>query len=339
LGRGVWCGVELSFDVIVVQAPLRISFFGGGTDLPAFYTREPGCVLSTAIDKRVFVIAKERFDDLIYVNYSRKEIVERVDDLEHGLVREAMRLTGVSRGVEITTLADVPSEGSGLGSSSSITVALLLALYVYQGESPTAARLMEEACRIEIDILGKPIGKQDQVIAAYGGLRQITFQPDHTVTVERVNISDPILARFGRRLMLFYTGRTRSADTILKDQVDRIPESLDALRAMRAQVAKGRDALQQGDLDRFGQLLHEAWQLKRELAGGISNGQIDSMYETARRAGALGGKITGAGGGGFLLLCVPPAAHDAVREALPGYREVPVGLERDGAKVILNARQ
>jgi len=325
--------------MIVVQAPLRISFFGGGTDLPAFTNREGGCVLSTAIDKRVYVVIKERFDDLIYVNYSRKEIVEHPSDLKHDLVREAMRLAGVERGVEITTLADIPSEGgSGLGSSSSITVALLLALYTYRGRLPTAQDLAAEACRIEIDILGKPIGKQDQYIAAYGGLRQFTFLADGQVGVEEVALSDPLRARLGSRLMLFYTGRTRSSDPILKEQSARVPAAVDALRVMKAQAEQGRDLLQRGDLDAFGRLLHEAWMLKRDLARGITDDEIDGMYAAARRAGALGGKISGAGGGGFLLLYAPAAVHDAVRETLHGYREVPVGLERDGAKVIFNAR-
>ena len=325
--------------MIVVQAPLRVSFFGGGTDLPAFYTREPGCVLSTAIDKRVYVIVTGRFDDLIYVNYSRKEIVTAVGDVEHGLVREAMKITGVTSGVEITTLADVPSEGSGLGSSSSITVALLLGLSAYQFDPMSATRLAEEACRIEIDRLGKPIGKQDQYIAAFGGIRQIAFHPDQRVTVERVDLTESVRVRLSQRLMLFYTGRTRSADPILQEQAQRVGDSIDALREMKAQAIRGRDVLHSGDLDRFGALLHEAWTLKRELGNGITDRGIDAMYDAARAAGALGGKITGAGGGGFLLLYVPPAAQDAVRDALRGYREVPIGLERDGAKVILNVHR
>jgi len=325
--------------VIVVQAPLRVSFFGGGTDLPAFYTREPGCVLSTAIDKRVYVIVTGRFDDLIYVNYSRKEIVTAVGDVEHGLVREAMKITGVTSGVEITTLADVPSEGSGLGSSSSITVALLLGLSAYQFDPMSATRLAEEACRIEIDRLGKPIGKQDQYIAAFGGIRQIAFHPDQRVTVERVDLTESVRVRLSQRLMLFYTGRTRSADPILQEQAQRVGDSIDALREMKAQAIRGLDVLHSGDLDRFGALLHEAWTLKRELGNGITDRGIDAMYDAARAAGALGGKITGAGGGGFLLLYVPPAAQDAVRDALRGYREVPIGLERDGAKVILNVHR
>jgi len=325
--------------VIVVQAPLRVSFFGGGTDLPAFYTREPGCVLSTAIDKRVYVIITERFDDLIYVNYSRKEIVTAVDDVEHGLVREAMKITGVTSGVEITTLADVPSEGSGLGSSSSITVALLLGLSANQFDPMSPTRLAEEACRIEIDRLGKPIGKQDQYIAAFGGIRQIAFHPDERVTVERVDLTESVRVRLSQRLMLFYTGRTRSADPILQEQAQRVGDSIDALREMKAQATRGLAVLHSGDLDRFGALLHEAWTLKRELGNGITDRGIDAMYGAARAAGALGGKITGAGGGGFLLLYVPPAAQDAVRDALRGYREVPIGLERDGAKVILNVHR
>ncbi len=325
--------------MIVVQAPLRISFFGGGTDLPAFYTQEPGCVLSCAIDKRVYVIVKERFDDLIYVNYSRKEIVGRVDDLQHGLVREAMRLTGVESGVEITTLADIPSEGAGLGSSSSITVALLLALYAYRGENPHAGRLAEEACQIEIQTLGKPIGKQDQYITAYGGMRQLTFLPDERVTVDGVRLPEETRTRLEERLMLFYTGKTRSADVILAQQGRHVTDRLSHLRAMKAQVKRGKEALLQGDLDSFGTLLHEAWELKRELADGITNGEIDAMYASARRAGVLGGKITGAGGGGFLLLYAPPRFHDVVRDALRGLRELPIALERDGAKVIFNVHR
>jgi D-glycero-alpha-D-manno-heptose-7-phosphate kinase len=325
--------------VIVVQAPLRVSFFGGGTDLPGFYTRETGRVLSTAIDKRVYVVVKERFDDLIYVNYSRKEIVSSVEQLQHGLVREAMKTTDVTSGVEITTLADVPSEGSGLGSSSSITVALLMGLSAYRFEPMPPQRLAEEACRIEISQLGKPIGKQDQYIAAFGGLRQIDFHPDGRVTVERIDLPETVRVRFSQRLMLFYTGRTRSADPILRDQAQRVDASIEVLREMKAQATRGREVLRSGDLDQFGALLHEAWVLKRDLGDGITDPAIDAMYAAARAAGALGGKITGAGGGGFLILCVPPVAQDDVRRALRGYREVPIGLERDGAKVILNVHR
>lgn len=322
--------------MIVVQVPLRISFFGGGTDLPSFYRQEQGSVLSSAIDKRVYVVVKERFDELIYVNYSRKEIVERVDDLQHDLVREAMRLTGVENGIEITTLADVPSEGSGLGSSSSITVALLLALHAYHSATPTAGQLAQEACQVEIDILRKPIGKQDQFIAAYGGLREITFFPDERVEVNGVHLSEGVRHRLGERLMLFYTGRTRTADSILREQSERTVSKMTFLREMRDQVQRGKEALMTGDFDAFGLLLHEAWMLKRQLASTITNSEIDATYRTAKAAGALGGKITGAGGGGFLLLYVPPQAHDDVRAALRGLREVPISLQRDGAKVIFN---
>ena len=316
-----------------------MSFFGGGTDLRCFYQHEPGCVLSSAIDKFVYAIVKERFDDLIYVNYSKKEIVNSVDELEHGLVREAMRLSGVCRGVEITTLADVPAEGTGLGSSSSFTLALLLALYTYVGVLRTAEQLAEEACRIEIDILGKPIGKQDQYISAFGNLHHFTFCSDDTVGVERVELSNDIRAKLSARLMLFYTNKTRSADLILREQSSNTLERLDLLRQMKGLVEEGKASLQKGDLDRIGSLLHEGWMLKREMASGISNAQLDEMYEAARRAGALGGKIVGAGGGGFMLLYCPLEHQDAVTAALRGFREFRFLLERDGAKVVFNAQR
>jgi D-glycero-alpha-D-manno-heptose-7-phosphate kinase len=325
--------------MIVVQVPLRISFFGGGTDLRSFYQHEPGGVLSSAIDKCVYSIVKERFDDLIYVNYSRKEIVSTVDELQHELVREAMRLAGIPKGVEITTLSDVPAEGTGLGSSSSITVALLLALYSYKGVLCSARQLAEEACRIEIDILDKPIGKQDQYIAAFGNMHSFTFCPDESVLVERLELEDDTKARLNSRLMLFYTNRTRSADTILREQNANTPAMLDILRAMKSLVKTGKEALQAGDLDKFGHLLHEGWMLKRDVASGITDREIDAMYERARAAGALGGKIVGAGGGGFLLLYCPLGSQEAVTNALQGYRELRFSLERDGAKVIFNSRR
>ena len=203
--------------MIITQTPLRISFAGGGTDFPDYYRQDTGRVLSTAIDKYLFVIVKERFDNRIYVNYSQKEIVDRIDDLQHELVREAMRKTGVLDGVEITTLADIPSEGSGLGSSSSITVGLLNALYAYQGEQVPAERLAREACEIEIDILGKPIGVQDQYIAAYGGLRLFTFGSEGRVQADRVNMTDIMRRRLSNNLMLFFTNRTRRSSEILEE--------------------------------------------------------------------------------------------------------------------------
>lgn len=323
--------------MIVVQTPLRISFVGGGTDFEGFYLEHGGAVLSTAIDKYVFVIVKERFDDLICVNYTQRERVERVDELRHGLVREAIKITGVSKGVEITTLADVPAEGTGLGSSSSVTVGLLQALYAYRGELKTAEELAEQACCIEIERLRKPIGKQDQYIAAYGGFRFITFSRDGVI-VEPVPLSFEQRRRLNENLLCFYTGITRKADEILEEQKGNIGSNLVALREMKELAIEAKEAVSRGAFDELGEILHAGWQLKRRLASKITNSEIDGMYEAARKAGAIGGKITGAGGGGFLLLYCPRERQDAVRRAL-NLRELPFRFEQDGSKVIFNYRR
>ncbi|MBM4436782.1 MAG: GHMP kinase [Actinobacteria bacterium] len=325
--------------MIISQTPLRVSFFGGGTDFPAYFRAHGGAVLSAAIDKYVFVIVKERFDDDIYLNYSRKEIVASVDAIQHELVREAMRATGVTRGVEITTLADVPSTGTGLGSSSSVLVGLLHALHAYRGRLVTSAQLAEDACRIEIEALGRPIGRQDQYIAAYGDLRLIDFGPGDAVRVTRVEASGETRARLAERLMLFFTDRTRDASTILADQQHNIPNRLADLHRLKAQAHAGAERLLAGDLDGFGASLDVAWQTKKALASGVTDQGIDTLYARARAAGALGGKITGAGGGGFLMLYAPPFAQDAVRAAMRPLRELPVRFEVDGSKVIFNIRR
>lgn len=326
--------------MIISQTPLRISFVGGGTDLKEFWTVEDGKVLSTAIDKYVYVIIKERFDDLIYINYSKKEIVEKFSDIKHELVRESMKKTGICSGVEVTTLADIPSKGSGLGSSSSITVGLLNVFYAYVGKQVTAEQLAQEACEIEIDILGKPIGKQDQYIAAYGGLREITFHPDGTVDVESVNNYSGNRRVFGSNILLFFTNITRKSSTILTEQKKETHNKLDILRQMRDQVPQVREVLEIGvPFDGVGHILHDTWMLKQQLAGKITNDLIDDMYEHARNAGALGGKISGAGGGGFLMLYVPREKQNSVREALKYYREFPFMLEPDGSKIIFNVRR
>ncbi|MDZ7331717.1 MAG: GHMP kinase [candidate division KSB1 bacterium] len=322
--------------MIISQTPLRISLAGGGTDLASFYRQEEGWVISSAIDKYVFVIVKERFDDKIYINYSRKEIVDSVDQIEHDLVREAMRKTRVDHGVEITTLADIPSTGSGLGSSSSVTVGLLNALYAYQGELVTAERLAREACEIEIDILGKPIGKQDQYIAAYGGIRFFRFMPNEEVIVEKVDLENSMRRRFGANLLLFFTGKTRSADAILSEQRANTNSKMELLRGIKQQAAQIRAAIETRQFDEVGKILAQSWQLKKGLASQISNGDIDKMYAEAINAGALGGKISGAGGGGFLLLYCPREKQNQVREALKDYREFPFFLEKYGSKIIFN---
>ncbi len=320
--------------MIIVQTPLRISFLGGGTDFEEFYSREEGAVLSSAINLSVYIVVKERFDDFIYVNYSKKEIVDSFDKLEHELAREALRLTGVKGGIEITTLADVTSEGSGLGSSSSITVGLLHALYAYRGELPTAEQLADEACKIEIGILNRPIGRQDQYIAAYGNMRFITF--NGRISVERVDVPREIKQRLNRNLMLFYTGKTRKSATVLESQKNNIESRRKELGEMRRLAYEARDTLLHGSLDGFGELLHCGWEYKKKLTDRVSNSDIDGMYSVARQAGAIGGKICGAGGGGFLLLYCRPEKQEDVRRAMGNLREYSFNLQEDGSKVIFN---
>ena len=324
--------------MIIVQTPLRISFLGGGTDFEDFYTvNGGGAVLSTAIDKCTFIIVKERFDDMIYLNYSKKEIADSIDALEHGLIREAMRMTGVDKGVEITTLADVPSEGTGLGSSSSITVGLLQALYTYQGKTVTAEDLARQACHIEIDILAKPMGKQDQYISAYGNMRFITFQSSR-IEVEKLEVPKEGKRRLNENLLLFYTGMTRPASQILVEQKANIKERLQVLQEMTKLSFQAKDILLSDAFNEFGELLHRGWNLKKQLASKVTSSEIDDMYRTARKAGAIGGKICGAGSGGFLLLYCPAAKRDDIRASLRRLRELPFHFQDDGSKVIFNYR-
>src|SRR5262245_30061283 len=332
--------------MIITQTPLRLSFLGGGTDFPDYYAAPAnahgGAVVGAAIDKYLYVIVKERFDDKIYVNYSRKEIVDRVDDLEHELVRETMRLTGVTRGVEITTLADVPSEGSGLGSSSAVTVGLLQALWTYQGESRTADQLAAEACRVELEVLARPMGVQDAYFSALGGVRKFVFGPDDPTRIHwrRVELPQERISQLSNNLLLFYTHRTRKSASILGAQLQNIPDRMSVLDQLRELVHEGTRCLEQGEFDRFGRLLHDGWVLKTQMAEGITDKGIDEIYEAAREAGALGGKVAGAGGGGFLLLYCPLGVQDAVRERLNGaVRELPFRFERDGTKIIFNVRR
>ena len=324
--------------MIITQTPLRISFAGGLTDFADFYNREDGLVVSAAIDKYIFVIINERFDDRIYINYSKREAVDHPDEIEHDLIREVLRLTGVTRGVEITTLTDIPSEGSGLGSSSSITVGLLNALYTYCGNPQPTEKLARDACEIEIERCGQPIGKQDQYIAAYGGLCGFTFRPGG-VEVERLGLADGHADRLSENLMLFYTNKTRKSETILREQKANMTGKFALVKEIKAVAQSARAVLSAGEIDRMGELLDRGWTWKYKMSGLVSNDEIDTMYRKARDAGATGGKVCGAGGGGFLLLCCPESTRSRVRDALSDYRELPFNLERDGTKVIFNMRR
>ncbi len=324
--------------MIIIQTPLRVSLFGGGTDFPSYYLEEGGCVLSTAIDKYIFVSIKQRFDDKLRIGYTRTEMVDSVDEVQHELIREALRKTGIQKGIEITTTGDIPA-GTGLGSSSTVTVGSLNAMYSFLRQPVTAEQLAREACEIEIDCLGKPIGVQDQYIAAYGGMRFIEFERSGAITCKEINLDPAIMRRFNESFLLFFTGITRQADTILTEQKNNINHRLEALREMKKMAYIARDALCAGDLDTIGYLLHEYWQVKKTLSSNISNGEIEDTYQAALAAGALGGKITGAGGGGFFLLYCPYGKREAVRAALPHMRELPFQLEPDGSKVIFNYRR
>ncbi len=325
--------------MIISQTPLRIGIAGGGSDLPSFYNREDGYVFNAAIDKFIFVVVKERFDDKIYLNYSRKEIVDHVDEIQHDLIREAMIKTEISKGVEITTLADIPSEGSGLGSSSSVTVGLLNALYMLKGIQVTAETLAREACDIEINILKKPIGKQDQYIAAYGGIRLFGFFRNGEVSIEKIHIENSGNRLLGSNLLLFFTNITRNADRILEQQQQNMVDKFELMCKIRDQAIEVKKYLLAQKNDKIGEVFKKGWQYKKRMASGISMPVIDSMLDEAMSAGALGGKISGAGGGGFLLLYVPRERQDNVRKVFKGYRELPFFLENDGSKIIFNMRK
>jgi D-glycero-alpha-D-manno-heptose-7-phosphate kinase len=322
--------------VIIVQTPLRVSLFGGGTDFPRYYRNHGGCVLSTAIDKYIYVTIKRRFDQLLRVGYTKTEMVEQVDEIQHELIREALRKTGINTGIEITTMGDIPSAGSGLGSSSTVTVGAIHAMYAYRGQIIPAEILAQQACEIEIDTLGKPIGVQDQYIAAYGGLKFIEFQQDGSICVSTVEIDRKTKRKLDENLLLFYTGITRQSVTILKEQEANIDDREEVLNEMKGIAHRARTMLTAGDVDGVGELLHESWLLKKQLAHRVSNGEIDNAYQLARDAGALGGKITGAGGGGFLLVYCPDSRQEQVRESLRHMQELPFRLEPMGTKVIFN---
>ncbi len=325
--------------MIISQTPLRISLCGGGTDFLDYYVKEEGFVVSTAIDKFVYVILKERFDEKIYVGYAKKEIVDSVDEIKHELVREAAKKAGIVNGFEVSMLADIPSEGSGLGSSSSLTVGLLNAFYSYLGIQVSAEQLAREACEIEIDILKKPIGKQDQYIAAFGGLSTFRFKKDKSVEVGKVDIHGDIKRRLGGNLLLFFTNTTRQSSSILTEQKERIDDTIGFLNEIKQLAFDAVSSLEKGDIDMIGQFLAKNWELKKNLSSNISNGSIDEMYNLAIAGGATGAKIAGAGGGGFLMAYCPRNNQDTMREKMAAYREFPFLLEPFGSRILFNYRR
>lgn len=320
--------------MIIAQAPYRVSFVGGGTDLPAFYRDSFGAVVSITVNHHIYVTLHPRFKDNIRIAYSQTETVDTPDDLQHELVREAMKLTGVTCPIEMTTIGDVPA-GTGMGSSSTLTVAVLHALHAFAGRYVSADRLAEESCKIEIETLGKPIGRQDQYAAAFGGLNYIRFNADDKTDVEPIVAPAGFLDELESRTLLMYTQQQRDANAILKKQSEGTASKRQVLTEMRDMASELRDiVVNTGDLDQFAAMLDRGWELKRSLGFGITQQQIDEWYAAARAAGAQGGKLLGAGGGGFLLLMAPPEKHEAIREALGRPKELPFNIDRHGSRII-----
>jgi D-glycero-alpha-D-manno-heptose-7-phosphate kinase len=323
--------------LIISRTPLRISFAGGGSDLPSFYRRQPGAVVTTAIDKYIYIGVNRNFDEKIRASYSTTEIVDSPHQLKNELLRESLKLVGVEAGVEVTSVSDIPSEGTGLGSSSAFTVGVLHALHAYTGRVLAPERLAREACCVEIERCSKPIGKQDQYIAAYGGFQYIQFDPDDTVRLYPIVCSAETKRRLQDGLLLLYTGMARSAREVLEEQKTNIDSNWNRRRSVEGMVRLAqelRDALRQDDLSSFGDILHRGWMMKRSLASTVSNSRIDDWYERARSHGALGGKILGAGGGGFLLLYALPERHPEILAALPELGAVPVRFEQKGSTIV-----
>jgi len=319
--------------MITTKTPFRASLAGGGTDLADYYKTGYGAVVSAAINKSMYITVNKRFEDNIRVSYSETEIVDEVSELRHELVRECLKMTGIRKGIEITSIADVPA-GTGLGSSSCFTVGLLNALFTYTGRSLSSEELAECACDIEIGILKHPIGKQDQYACACGGLNYFRFNQDGTVERQTIPLDEWNIRKMGRKLLMFYTGMNRSADQILKEQKQRTGSKLEILDAMRDQAAAIRDILlEQGFVREIGVILHEGWMKKKCLADRIDNPAINEAYERALAAGAVGGKLLGAGGGGFLLFYCDENKQEAVQRAV-GLREVEFRLSPYGSRVV-----
>jgi D-glycero-alpha-D-manno-heptose-7-phosphate kinase len=326
--------------LIITRSPLRISLGGGGTDLPSYYREHTGFLIAAAIEKYVYITLHEPFTDDVIVKYSRMEVVKQASELQHPIVREALRLLGVESRIEITSLSDIPA-GTGLGSSGSFTTALLRGLHVLRKNSISAAQIAEQACHIEIDLLGEPIGKQDQYIAAFGGITCFTFHPDESVTVEPLVLAPQTLHNLEDNLSLFFTGYTRNASSILKDQDTRSRQQdknmIENLHFVKKLGYDSKAALECGDLREFARLMDVHWQHKKARSQGMSNSRIDELYEVARSHGALGGKVIGAGGGGFLMLYTEDKTRLRAAMTLAGLREVRFRFDFAGNHVVVHS--
>lgn len=327
--------------MIISRTPLRMSFAGGGSDLPAYYREFGGAVVSSAINQYVYVNVNKKFDDGIRVGYSKNEEVNSVAQIQHPLVRGALEYLKIPGGVEITTIADIPSSGTGLGSSSSFTVGLLHALQEYRHQKMSSQELARDACHIEIDICREPIGKQDQYAAAFGGLNYIEFLADESVKVSPIDCAEKTLKNLQNNLLVLYTGKTRSASSLLQEQSDQMIRSEQKRKVMHQMVGLAHDLkshLEANHVEAVGEILHAGWMLKKSLVSGISEDEIDRWYEAGLAAGAQGGKILGAGAGGFLLFYAPQERHQHIIEALPMLRSVPMAFEACGSQIIFNEK-
>ncbi len=322
--------------MIISRTPLRVSFCGGGTDIDDFSMSEPtgGRVVSAALSRYVYVTINRRFDDRIRVSYSSMEDVGSLENIQHGLVREALRLTGIESGVEITTIADIPGQGTGLGYSSSVTVGLLNAMHAFNGREASKEQLAEEACQIEIDTLGAPIGRQDQYAASFGGVNSIRFG-ENGVQVEPIEVSEGLSKKFSENFTLVFTGMTRSASKVLSEQSDDESDKNSRMREIRKHADEAVSFIQQGDLNSLGSILNQTWISKRGVSSMVTNTQIDDLYESAISSGAIGAKLLGAGNGGFLLVCGNRQLRGILQSKLgAGHRMFPLEIDFSGSRII-----
>jgi D-glycero-alpha-D-manno-heptose-7-phosphate kinase len=326
--------------MIISRAPVRISFFGGGTDYPEYFLKEGGAVLATAIDKFSYVTASpflsHLFDYSIRISYRKVELARKTNELEHSVFRECLNICGLQKDIELHNVADLPAF-TGLGSSSAFTVSLLHALHSFKGEFLKPRELAQEAIHVERQILHESVGCQDQVMAAYGGFNLVEFRTEKEISVHRVAVKPERLAEFEGHLLLVFTGITRKASDLVAHQLKRVEQNLPSLRTMREMVHRGHEILiGSGPLQGFGELLHEAWKAKRTLDAAISNSEIDSIYHQGLEAGAWGGKLLGAGGGGFMLFFAPPSSHGKLREVFRDRQILPVKINAPGSQIIFS---
>ncbi len=320
--------------MIITQTPFRLSFAGGGTDLEAFYKHDFGAVFSVTLNHHIYVTVHRRFEDNFRVSYSKTEFSNTVSEITHELVRESMLSAAINQPLEVTTIADVPA-GTGLGSSSTLTVGLLNAFRAVGGSISSCDKLAELACRIEIDTLGNPIGKQDQYAAAFGGMNYMRFNSDGSVRVDRIPCERDVIKHIESHSLMIYTDQQRSASKILEKQTQGTVDKLAVLTEMRDMAGEMKNIVSSGaNMRDFGRLLDEGWHLKRSLGFGITNGLIDDWYEVAKKAGAIGGKLLGAGGGGFLYFIAPPERHERIITALGNPKTLPVSFDSQGSRVV-----